>query len=84
MFANHREEDELYPLTTIEIAEAQKKVQELKIYYKQTAKTPGKDTHFHLIEDTKVLFKEDKLIIPASLQHRAVSWCHRPWLSAIA
>jgi hypothetical protein len=25
MFANHREEDETYPLTTIEIAEAQRK-----------------------------------------------------------
>jgi hypothetical protein len=32
--------------------------------------------HFQLIENTKVLSKEDKLIIPASLQHRAVSWYH--------
>jgi hypothetical protein len=31
---------------------------------------------FQLIENTKVLCKEDKLIIPASLQHRAVSWYH--------
>ena len=31
---------------------------------------------FQLIEDTKVLCKEDKMIIPASLQHRAVSWYH--------
>ena len=31
---------------------------------------------FQLIEDTKVLCKEDKLVIPASLQHRAVSWYH--------
>jgi hypothetical protein len=28
VFANHREEDEIYPLTTIEIAKAQKKDQE--------------------------------------------------------
>ncbi len=35
MFANHREEDEIYHLTTIEIAEAQRKDQELKVYYKQ-------------------------------------------------
>ena len=33
MFANHEEEDEIYLLTTIEIAKAQKKDQELKIYY---------------------------------------------------
>jgi hypothetical protein len=32
--------------------------------------------NFQLIEDTKVLYKEDKMVIPASLQHRAVSWYH--------
>ena len=31
---------------------------------------------FQLIENTKVPCKKDKLIIPASLQHRAVSWYH--------
>jgi hypothetical protein len=39
-FANHREENEIYPLTTIEIAEAQQKDQEFKVYFKQNAKTP--------------------------------------------
>jgi hypothetical protein len=34
-FANHREEEEIHPLTTIEIAEAQCKHQELKVYYKK-------------------------------------------------
>jgi hypothetical protein len=34
-FANHGEEDEIYPNTTIEIAEAQCKDQELKAYYKR-------------------------------------------------
>jgi hypothetical protein len=29
-FANHGEEDEIYPLTTIEIADAQRKDQELR------------------------------------------------------
>ncbi len=43
MFANHGEEDEIYPLTTIEIAEAQRKDQELKIYYKKNARMPKKD-----------------------------------------
>jgi hypothetical protein len=37
---------------------------------------PVKDVSFHLIEDTKVLCKNGKLIIPASLRHRAVSWYH--------
>ncbi len=31
---------------------------------------------FQLFENTKVLCKEDKIVIPASLQHRAVSWYH--------
>ncbi len=38
VFANHREEDETYPLTTIEIAKAQQKDQELKVYFKKNAK----------------------------------------------
>jgi hypothetical protein len=42
-FANHRETDEIYSLTTIEIAEAQHKEQELKAYYKKNAIMPKKD-----------------------------------------
>ena len=76
VFANRSNEEEIYPLTITEIAEAQKKDQNLKIYFKRNAKTPKKGMSFQLIEDTKVLCKEDKLIIPASLQHRAVSWYH--------
>ncbi len=34
VFATHGEEDKIYPLTVIEIAEAQKKDRNLKIYYK--------------------------------------------------
>ncbi len=37
---------------------------------------PKKDMHLQLIEDTKVLCKNGKLIIPASLWHRAVAWYH--------
>jgi hypothetical protein len=51
-FANHGGEDKIYPLTTIEIAEAQCKDQKLKVYYKK---------------DTKVLCKNGKLIIPTDL-----------------
>ncbi len=76
LFATHREEDKVYPLTIIEIAKSQKKDQNLNIYYKQNAKTPDKGMSFQLIENTKVFCKEDILIIPASLQHGAVSWYH--------
>ncbi len=62
-FANHGEEDD----NTIEIAEAQRKDQELKVYYKKNAIIPKKGMCLQLIEDTKVLCKNGKLVIPASL-----------------
>jgi hypothetical protein len=37
---------------------------------------PKKDMCLQLIEETKVLCKNGKLVIPASLQHRAVAWYH--------
>jgi hypothetical protein len=76
VFAHHKEEDEKYPLTLIEIAYAQRKDRELMVYYKKNAKMPQKNISFHLIEDTKVLCKNGKIIIPTSLRHRAVSWYH--------
>ncbi len=76
VFANHGEEDEIYPLTTIEIAEAQCKDKEIKVYFKKNAPKPKKDVYLQLVEDTKVLCKNDKLIIPTSLRHMAVAWYH--------
>ncbi len=64
------------PLTLTEIADAQRKDQELKVYFKKNAKMPQKDIGLHLIEDTKVLRKNGKIIIRTSLRHRAVSWYH--------
>ncbi len=46
MFVHHKEEEEIYPLTMIEIAEAQHKDQELKVYFKKNAKMPQKDVCF--------------------------------------
>jgi hypothetical protein len=37
---------------------------------------PQNDIGLHLIEDTKVLCKNGKVMIPTSLWHRAVSWYH--------
>ena len=60
MFAHHEEEDEVYPLTLIEIADAQRKDQELKVYLEKNTIMPQKDIGLHLIEDTKVLCKKWK------------------------
>jgi hypothetical protein len=76
VFAHHIEEDEIFPLTLTKIADAQRKDQELKVYFKKNAKMPQKDIGLHLIEDTKVLCKNGKSMNPTSLWHRAVSWYH--------
>ncbi len=76
MFAHHEDEDKIYPLTLTDIADAQRTDQELKVYYKKNAKMPQQYLCFHLIEDTKVLCKNGKIIIPTSLRHRAFNWYH--------
>ncbi len=53
MFAYHEEEDKIYPLTLTKIADAQRKDQELKVYFKTNAKMPHKDMGLHLIETPK-------------------------------
>jgi hypothetical protein len=73
VFANHREEDEIYPLTTIEIAGAQKR-SKIKDLPKAKCENTRKEYRFQLIEDTEFLCKDKKLMIPAFLQHRA-AWC---------
>jgi hypothetical protein len=76
VFAHHKEEDKILPLTLTEIADAQREDQELMVYFKKNATTPQKDIGLHPVEDTKVLCKNGKLIIPTSLRHRTVSWYH--------
>jgi hypothetical protein len=76
VFAHHKEEDEIYPLTIIEIAEAQCKDRELKVYCKKNTQMPQKDKSFDRIKDTTVLCKNGKIIIASSLRCRAVSWYH--------
>ncbi len=69
VFAHHKEEDKIYPLTLTKIADAQHKDRELKAYFKEKAKMTQKDICLHLIEDTKVLCKNGKLMIPAWAIH---------------
>ncbi len=76
VFAHHKKDEEVYPLTLTEIADAQRKDQELKAYFKKNAIMPQKDMGIQLIEDTKVLCKNGKVIIPTSLCQRAVEWYH--------
>ena len=70
VFANRSEEDVIYPLRVKEIAQAQKD----NAVPKKLSKT---DKYFtKLVEDTQVLCKDGKMVIPKALQNRAVSWYH--------
>jgi hypothetical protein len=68
VFANCSEEDVIYHLTVKEITQAQENNAVLKIL----TKTYKYSTQ--LVEDTQVLCKDSKMVIPKVLQHRAVSW----------
>ncbi len=57
VFAHHKEEEEVCPLTLTEIADAQRKDRELKAYFKIDTIMPQKDMGIQLIEDTKALCK---------------------------
>ena len=70
VFANRSKEDVIYPLTVKEITQAQKDDAVLK----KLSKTDKYSTQ--LVEDTQVLCKDGKMVIPKVLQHRAVSWYH--------
>jgi hypothetical protein len=70
VFANRSEEEAIFPLTVNEIAESQQSDTALKKLAKQEKYT------YELVENTKLLCKEGKMVIPKNLQHRAISWYH--------
>jgi hypothetical protein len=75
VFANHSKEEEIFPLTTPEIAEAQKADVKLKHCFRRNA-VLDKGLEFRLVDDTYVVCKDGKMIIPKPLQRRAVLWYH--------
>ena len=68
VFATHSAEEEIFPLTIIEIAEEQLKDKALQQQIKSRKLVD------QLIENTIVLCKEGKLVIPKTLQHKSVAW----------
>ncbi len=86
MFANCSKEEENFSLTTPELAEAQKADVKLKHCFRCNA-VLDKGLKVRLIDDTFVVCKDGKMIIPKPLQRRAVLWYHhylqhpgRTWL----
>jgi hypothetical protein len=75
VFANCSEEDEIYPLTTAEIAAAQWADASLKHLFKWKA-VIDQGLEIKLIENTTCVCKDGWLVIPKPLQVRAVKWYH--------
>jgi hypothetical protein len=75
VFANCSGKDEIYPLTTVEIAEAQRADASLKHLFKCNA-VIDQGLEIKLIENTACVCKDGWLVIPKPLQVRAVKWYH--------
>jgi hypothetical protein len=75
VFANHSKEEEIFPLTTPEIAEQEKADNKLKYCFKGNT-VLDKGLEVRLIDDTYVVCKDGRMIIPKPLQRRAVLWSH--------
>jgi hypothetical protein len=73
VFANRSEEDEIYPLTTVKIAAAQRADASLKHLFKHNA-VIDQGLEIKLIENTTCVCKDGQLVIPEPLQVHAVKW----------
>jgi hypothetical protein len=71
VFANHSDEDEIYPLTTEEIAEAQRADASLKHLFKRNA-VIDQGLEITLIENMTCVCKDGQLVILKPLQVHAV------------
>jgi hypothetical protein len=75
VFANQSKEEEIFPLTTPEIAEAQKTNDKLKHCFKSNA-VLDKGLDVRLVDNTYMVCKDGRMIIPKPLQRHAVLWFH--------
>ena len=75
-FANSGKEEEIYPLTVTEIADAQKADKFLrKLFKHEGEKSKGQQYQVSIIEDTRILTDERlRMVIPKPLQKKAVQW----------
>jgi hypothetical protein len=75
VFAKRSKEEEIFPLTTPEIAEVQKADSKLKHCFRRNTVIDG-GLEVRLVDITYVVCKDGKMIIPKPLQRRAVLWYH--------
>ena len=75
LFANHSEEDEIYPLTVKEIVEAQKADTTLTHFFKCNV-VLDKGLELQLVENESFICNKGRLILPKPLQWHATIWYH--------
>ena len=75
VFANRSEEEEIYPLTAQEVADAQRVDPTTKHCFKRNH-VFDKDFDIRLVDETSVVCKNGRMVIPKPLQRRAVLWFH--------
>jgi hypothetical protein len=75
VFANRSDEDEIYPLTTVEVAAAQRANASLKHRFKCNA-VINQGLEIKLIANMTRICKDGRLVIPKPLQVRTVKWYH--------
>jgi hypothetical protein len=75
VITHHSEEEEIFPPTTPEIAEAQKADVKLKHCFMCNA-VLDKGLDVRLVDNNYMVYKEGRMIIPKSLQRHALLWYH--------
>jgi hypothetical protein len=75
VFANRSKEEEIFPLTTPEIVEAQNANIKLKHCFKRNA-VLDKGLDVRLVDNSYLACKDGRMMIPKTLQRRAVLWYH--------
>jgi hypothetical protein len=75
VFANRSKEEEIYPLTAQEVADAQRIDATIKHCFKSNH-VFDKDFDIRLVDDTSVVCKNVRMVIPKPLQWRTVLWFH--------
>ncbi len=75
VFANRSDENEKCPLTTVEIAAAQRANASLKHLFERNA-VIDQGLEIKLIENTTCVCKDGQLVIPKPLQVHALKWYH--------
>jgi len=76
VFANHSEEDEIFPLTVKEIVEAKKKLNQFSKHLFKSNAVLSKGLELQPVENESCICHEGRLVLPKPMQWHATIWYH--------